>query len=65
MLQFQTSGVVSNGKVNILGTFNIRNFQQFSKKSGKTHKRDGKTGIFTQKQYKKNIYFYIIVTQKL
>ncbi|KAF0705420.1 hypothetical protein FWK35_00023469 [Aphis craccivora] len=46
MLRFQTLGVVSDikrSKENI--------FQQFSKKSRKTKKNDGKTGIFTQNQF--------------
>ncbi|KAF0768398.1 Uncharacterized protein FWK35_00012203 [Aphis craccivora] len=49
MLQFQTLGVVSDGKVNILGTLwrsKVNIFQQFSKNS---KKNDGKTGIFTTK----------------
>ncbi|KAF0758567.1 Uncharacterized protein FWK35_00013977, partial [Aphis craccivora] len=63
LLQFQTSGVVSDGKVNILGALKrskVNIFQQFSKKSRKTKKKsDGKTGIFTQNQITtKSIFLY-------
>ncbi|KAF0748172.1 Uncharacterized protein FWK35_00025071 [Aphis craccivora] len=63
MLQFQTMGVVSDIKVNNLGALyksKVNIFQQFSKKSRKTKKKnDGKTGIFTQNQFStKLIFFY-------
>ncbi|KAE9538654.1 hypothetical protein AGLY_005753 [Aphis glycines] len=54
MLQFRTLGMVSDGKVNILGALyrsKVNIFQQFSKKSKKTKKSDGKTVIFTQNQF--------------
>jgi len=61
MFQFKTSGLVSDGKVNTLGTLKrstlltskIRSLQQYqSKKSEKKPKKsDGKTGIFTKNQY--------------
>ena len=44
MLQFQILGVVSAVKVNILGALKrakVNIFQQFSKKSRKTKKKDG------------------------
>ncbi|KAF0745830.1 Uncharacterized protein FWK35_00030509 [Aphis craccivora] len=62
MLQFQTMGVVSDVKVNILGALyrsKVNIFQQFSKKLRKTKKNDEKTGIFTQNQFlTKSNYFY-------
>ncbi|KAE9537283.1 hypothetical protein AGLY_006306 [Aphis glycines] len=60
MLQFQTSKVVSDGqrsKVNI--------FQQFSKKSNKTKKSDGKRKYLRKTSFRPNRFFYTVVTQKL
>ena len=61
MLQFQTMGVVSDVKVNILGargkklTFS----NSFQKNREKKKKNDGKTGIFTQNQFStKSIFLY-------
>ncbi|KAF0766935.1 Uncharacterized protein FWK35_00017497 [Aphis craccivora] len=55
MHQFQTLGVIFDGKVNILGALyrsKLNIFQQFSKKSRKTKQKcDGKTGIYTQNQF--------------
>ncbi|KAF0760032.1 Uncharacterized protein FWK35_00011776 [Aphis craccivora] len=54
MLQFQTMGVVSDAKVNILGAL-----YSFKKNRGKQKKNDGKTGIFTQNQFlTKSIFLY-------
>ncbi|KAF0684736.1 Uncharacterized protein FWK35_00037343 [Aphis craccivora] len=63
MLQFQTLRVVFDVKVNILGALyrsKLIVFQQFSKKSRKTKKKnDGKTEIFTQNQFlTKSIFLY-------
>ncbi|KAF0747797.1 Uncharacterized protein FWK35_00030904 [Aphis craccivora] len=63
MLQFQTLGVVSDVKVNILGELyrsKVNIFQQFSKKSRKTKKKNnGKKEIFTQNQFStKSIFLY-------
>ncbi|KAF0745507.1 Uncharacterized protein FWK35_00038547 [Aphis craccivora] len=68
MLQFQTLGVISDVKVNILGALyrsKVNIFQQFSKKLRKTKKNDGKTGIFTQNQFSTKSIFYMVVIQKL
>ena len=55
-------GVVSDGKVNILGVSygsKVNIFQQFSINREKQKKNDGKTGIFTQNQFStKSIFFY-------
>ncbi|KAF0773110.1 Uncharacterized protein FWK35_00001564 [Aphis craccivora] len=68
MLKFQTLGVISDVKVNILGALyrsKVNIYQQFSKKSRKTKKNDGKTEIFTQNQFSPKSIFYMIVIQKL
>jgi len=60
MLQFKTSGVVSDGKVNILGIFRLsEKFPAVFKIIVKNNKKsEGKKGIFTQNQFLKKIYFF-------
>ncbi|KAE9543187.1 hypothetical protein AGLY_003098, partial [Aphis glycines] len=52
---------------NLEGDFRwqINIFQQFSKKSRKIKKSDGKTGIFTQNQFSTKSIFYMVIIQKL
>ncbi|KAF0773549.1 Uncharacterized protein FWK35_00001151 [Aphis craccivora] len=54
MLQFQTLGVVSDSKMNLVGVlgrsfFNFPN--SFQKRRENPKQNDGKTGIITQNQY--------------
>ncbi|KAF0757309.1 hypothetical protein FWK35_00012918, partial [Aphis craccivora] len=57
MLQFQTVGVVSCSKMNLV----------VFKSAGKNQKKknDGKTGIFTQNQFSTKSIFFMVVIQKL
>ncbi|KAF0771427.1 Uncharacterized protein FWK35_00000820 [Aphis craccivora] len=62
MLQFQTMGVVSDVKVNILGALyrlKVNIFQQFSKKSRKTKKKnDGKREFLRKTSFRPNRFFF-------
>ncbi|KAF0726485.1 Uncharacterized protein FWK35_00038419 [Aphis craccivora] len=61
MLQFQTMGMVSGVKVNILGAFikvKSKHFPTVFKKIEKNKKKnDGKTGMFTQNQFSITSFF--------
>ncbi|KAF0767762.1 Uncharacterized protein FWK35_00009178 [Aphis craccivora] len=61
MLKFQTMGMVSGRKMNLVGALgrSFLNFPIVFKSAGKNKKKnDGKTGIFTQNQFStKSIFF--------
>ncbi|KAF0761581.1 Uncharacterized protein FWK35_00015018 [Aphis craccivora] len=68
MLQFQTLGVVSDGKLNLVGALRRSFFEFpncFQKRREKPKKNDGKMGIFTQNQFSTKTIFYMVVIQKL
>ncbi|KAF0762764.1 Uncharacterized protein FWK35_00004848 [Aphis craccivora] len=68
MLQFQSMGVVSDVKVNILDALyrsKVNIFQQFSKKLRKTKKKVTEKREFLRKtSFRSNRIFYMVVIQK-
>ncbi|KAF0760141.1 Uncharacterized protein FWK35_00007033 [Aphis craccivora] len=69
MLQFQTLGVVSNGKMNILGALyrsKVNFSNSFQKNREKQKKKMTEKREFLRKtSFQPNRFFYMVVIQKL
>ncbi|KAF0769475.1 Uncharacterized protein FWK35_00007695 [Aphis craccivora] len=69
MLQFQTLGVVSDSKMNLVGALRLGHFLKFPivfKSAGKTPKKIKEKREFLRKtSFRSNRFFYMVVIQKL
>ncbi|KAF0767743.1 Uncharacterized protein FWK35_00009581 [Aphis craccivora] len=66
MLQFQTMGVVSCSKMNLVGALggHFLNFPIVYKSAGKNQKKIKEKREFLRKSFRPNRFFYMVVIQK-